>query len=123
VAGGESRKRSRRFEIAGVEICVVVLKELDERVGVAFRVPTGISGVPARGRAEQRWILDERLVCFLAAANPKRVGIFGVPRERTFAAVHFEAEAAFAAGADLRDAVKTAEVIFEMDKYTGVIIG
>src|SRR6267154_2804503 len=73
VTGGESRERSRRFEIAGVEICVIVLEKLDERVGVAFRVSAGIRGVATGFGAEQRRIFDERLVCFFAAANPERV--------------------------------------------------
>ena len=50
VTGGESWERPRRFEIAGVEIGVIVLEELDERVGIAFRVSAGIGGVATRGR-------------------------------------------------------------------------
>src|SRR5258707_15871331 len=79
VTGRESGERPRRFEITGVEICVIVLEKLNERVGIAFRVSAGISGVATSFRAEQRRIFDERLVRFFAAANPERVGIFGVP--------------------------------------------
>src|SRR6267154_1508158 len=123
VTGGESRERSRRFEIAGVEICVIVLEKLNERVGVAFRVSAGIRCVATRFGAEQRRIFDERLVGFFAAANPERVGIFGVPCKRTFAAVHFEAEAAFTAGADLRNAVKAAQIVFKVNENAGVVVG
>src|SRR6266571_1844563 len=110
VARRKSWERPRRFEIAGVEIRVIVLEKLNERVGIAFRVSAGICGVATGLGAEQRRIFDERLVCFFAAANPKRVGIFGVPGERTFAAVDFESEAAFTAGADLRNAVETSQI-------------
>src|SRR5256885_15461492 len=123
MTGGESWERPRRFEIAGVEIGVKILEELDEGVGIAFRVSARIRGVATRCGAEQRRIFDERLVGFFAAANPKRVGIFGVPGERTFAAVHFEAEAAFAAGADLRNAVKAAQIVFKVDEDARVVVG
>ena len=68
VTGGESGERSRRLVIAGVEIGVIVLEKLNERVGIAFRVSAGIRGVATRCGVEQRRIFDERLVCFFAAA-------------------------------------------------------
>ena len=83
----------------------------------------GVSSVAARGGTHERRIFDKRSVGGVAAANPERVRFFGVPGERAFGAVHFDAEAAFAAGADLGNAVKATQFVFEMDEDGSVVVG
>ena len=84
---------------------------------------TGIRGEAARGGTEQRGILWEKFAGTIAAADPQRVWRFGIPSERAFAAIDFEPQPGFAAGADLRDSHHAAKIVFEMQKDGGIVIG
>src|ERR1043166_5489563 len=87
VTGLESRESGRGAEVACGNVVVKVVEELDERVGIAFGVSAGIGGIGTSLGSEERRILDEFAVRFVAAADPEGVGIFAVPGERAIAAV------------------------------------
>src|SRR5579862_4640465 len=123
VASGEGWEFARGAEVAGGDVVVEVVEELDEGVGIAFGVSAGIRGVGASRGCQQRRILNKDTVGFIAAADPQRVGILGVPGERAFAAVDFKMERALAPGADLGNGENAVNAMFQMDQDRGVIVG
>jgi hypothetical protein len=123
VAGLESGELAWCVEVGGGDVIVEIVEKLDEGVGVAFGVSARISGIGAGFFAEQRRVLYEFAVWFVAAADPESVGVFGVPGERAFAAVNFEIQGALAAGADLRNGEDAVNAVLEMNEDGGVVVG
>jgi len=123
MTGGEGGKPRCGFEVAGGNVVVKVVEELDEGVGIAFGVSAGIGGVGASFGSEERRILDQFTVGFIAAADPESVGIFAIPGERAFAAVDFEIQSAFPTGAYLRNGEDAVDAVFEMNEDGGIVIG
>src|SRR5882724_10142569 len=73
--------------------------------------------------AEQRGIVHQEFVGFLAVTDPHLVGTLLVPYHRTFRAGQFVKQSIFATGEALRNGERTACTVVEFEQHVGVIFG
>ena len=94
-----------------------------EGVEESFDVPTRQGGCRLAGRTHERRVSDEDLVRSIAVADPRLVGLLGVPGQGRLGPIDLVLERVLPAGADLGDADGASGAAIEAKQDLGGVLG